>query len=650
MKIIQLPFLFLLVALTCHKSFGENRPDTLNSQIIAQCNDTLMFKTFIDLYKHSFYDDFQKSRRYLDSAIIYAEKSNDPINLATTYGYYGVFYRFAGAYIKSRASTKRSEKYLEQLPNRRLHSMNLYNLGTLALINGNYEEAMKYFLRHLEINEQMGNWISVGEAYNNISIVYKETGDSKKSLDYLHLSLQKFKKAKSQYNIGLALGNIASQYQILNEWDSVIKYALATRDIGELINSDQTLGFSNQVLAEAYIGKREFRKAAKYAQKSLDNYKSHPESRLIFHSYVSLGQAQSNLGNYADATKYLTIASRIADTLVFLEGQNIVLKYLADNHARFGHYEQAFNAYQKHKGYSDSITSSSNTELVNDLNLKYETSKKDAQINEQELEIERRANQRNLYLFGLGVLSLVAAFLFGQHRYSQKLSKEKITRLKQLQKLSAIENVLQGEENERERIAKDLHDGLGGLLATAKLQLHQTQKQKVIDQSTPIAQAEKIIEEPYEEVRRISHDMMPSALTNLGLKSAIEDLADKVNISQMIKVVCQLYMDDSKMSKPVQIAFYRIIQESLNNSLKHAQASQFIIQITESKYGIHLTVEDDGRGFDFESVDTIHGLGMKSIESRVKYLGGTISLDSQIDQGTSIDIFIPKTDRDVDLI
>lgn len=606
--------------------------------------DTLLHNLYQALIKDaSINSQYEQVPNYLDSALYYARKTNDDVRIAQTYGYFAIYYRLVGDIDNAKKYNELSIQYLSDNKESPTYALSLFNLGSLAQIEGKYELATKYYFECLGVDERNNNWARVGATYNNLSIIYKETGDSENSIEFLRKANRVFKKQGGHYEKGMANYNLATTYLELDKFDSVIYYGNLVMEHGKKAGNYEFIGTAHQLLSLAYSGKEQYVKGKRHAVIALDTLRNLPLGASKIQSYLALGIAQSFLNEFSKAEENLLTALQLSESAKYAEGKNMTRSFLANHYMRTGNFEKAYHNLKLVKTNSDSVLSVKNKRIINNLNVKYETSKKDAQIKDQELELAKKTNQRNLYLFGLGMLGLVALFIVGRHRYLQKISKEKIARLEQQQKLGAIENVLLGEEKERERIAKELHDGLGGLLATARLQLQQSKKQHQVDVTSSILHAEQIIDDAYEEVRRISHDMMPSALANLGLKSAIEDLADKINVSRKIKVVCQLYMNDLNIKKSTQIALYRIIQESLNNTLKHAQASQSIIQITENKDGIHLTVEDDGLGFDSAFNSAMNGMGMKSIESRVKYLGGTMSLDSRENQGTSLDVFIPKS-------
>jgi len=204
-----------------------------------------------------------------------------------------------------------------------------------------------------------------------------------------------------------------------------------------------------------------------------------------------------------------------------------------------------------------------------------------------------------------------------------------------------MNSMIEGQEAERLRIAKDLHDSLGGLLSTVKA--HFTTIQNEIEQLDALdltGKTNALIDEACIEVRRISHNMMPHALSLSGLKGAIEDLGTHLQ-EQGYSVNVEIDNLPEALEPTKEVMIYRLIQEIISNIRKHAQASSILIQLIGHKNEVNLLVEDNGRGFTYETALAKGGLGLKSINSRVAYLDGTIDWDTQPNNGTSLTINIP---------
>ena len=317
-------------------------------------------------------------------------------------------------------------------------------------------------------------------------------------------------------------------------------------------------------------------------------------------------------------------------------------------------YFEANQMLEKYYAFKDSLQNVEIQNNVNELNIRFETARKDREIAEQKVEILENQRVRN-YLFA-GILGLLLLGIFvvyslrRRHAYQvgladrdKEIQLQKIEKLEQEQKILALDYMLMGEENERKRIAKDLHDSLGALLSTAKLQLKNLYNELTGDSTSGVVdETEAIIEHAAQEVRRISHDMMPDALVNLGLVAAVDDLANKLNENSTIKVSAYSFdIDESSLSDQNKVGIYRIVQELTQNVYKHAQASHMVIQLTQEDGHLRLEVEDDGVGFDPDQMNEVEGIGLKNIRSRVQYLNGTFLIDSQRGGPTVFTISIP---------
>ena len=227
---------------------------------------------------------------------------------------------------------------------------------------------------------------------------------------------------------------------------------------------------------------------------------------------------------------------------------------------------------------------------------------------------------------------------------SQKeaIQHQEIRELQQENKLLALNSMIEGQEAERLRIAKDLHDSLGGLLSTVKAHFGTIQKE--IEQLEKLNITEKtneLIDEACIEVRRISHNMMPHALSISGLEGALEDMTESLN-EEGYQTTLEISGLSEKIKPTKEVMIYRLLQEVISNIRKHAEAKSILIQVLGHQKELNIIIEDDGKGFNYEKALEKGGLGLKSINSRVQFLDGTIHWDSQIGQGTTITINIAE--------
>jgi signal transduction histidine kinase len=202
--------------------------------------------------------------------------------------------------------------------------------------------------------------------------------------------------------------------------------------------------------------------------------------------------------------------------------------------------------------------------------------------------------------------------------------------------------MLEGQEKERSRIARDLHDGLGNLLSTLKVNFSSLQINFDDNNSQKIyGVASEMIDEACTEVRKIAHEMMPQALNKLGLIKALEDLVIKMNNTHDFDAQFHVFGREKKLDDNTNVMLFRIVQELLNNVVKYAEAEEVLVQLTFSDDLLNLTVEDDGKGFDPLTVKTDAGMGLKSVEFRTGYIGGNYEINSRPGKGTLVNINMP---------
>jgi signal transduction histidine kinase len=317
-------------------------------------------------------------------------------------------------------------------------------------------------------------------------------------------------------------------------------------------------------------------------------------------------------------------------------------------------FEPALDYLKKYQALNDTLLSESRTKYVQQLESNYHTAQKNNRISEQQiaiLENEKTIQKKNLLntalISGLALLLIIGILGYRNFKHrsrllqqSEKLKEEKIRELEQERKLVALESVMKGQEEERSRLARDLHDGVGGLLSGVKLSMSNMKGNVFLSEENAHSFNNVImqLDQSIAELRRVSHNMMPEALIKYGLKEALENYCENMNVSGKIKLQLQTYGMEKRMEQSSEIVIYRITQELLNNVIKHANAKNVLIQLVREADRFNLTVEDDGKGFDVEEIENKTGAGLSNIKARAEYLGGSVDIVSKKGEGTSVNI------------
>jgi two-component system NarL family sensor kinase len=249
-------------------------------------------------------------------------------------------------------------------------------------------------------------------------------------------------------------------------------------------------------------------------------------------------------------------------------------------------------------------------------------------------------NGFNIVCSVLIILTAIGVLYYHFYRLKQQtLVQADIIRQQEL----ATKRIIAAEENERRRIAADLQDGVGQLLSTTRMNLDTLLERLMIsnaDNSELATKTMSMIDEGCKEVRAIAHQMMPGVLLKTGLVAALRDFVNKLE-SPKLRIVLETSGWDNRINNNIEIVLYRIIQETVNNVIKHAAASQLDIQLTIEDDEVSVTIEDNGKGFNSTNYDKLEGIGLKNIITRVEYLKGTVDISSLPGKGTLVAILIP---------
>ena len=314
-----------------------------------------------------------------------------------------------------------------------------------------------------------------------------------------------------------------------------------------------------------------------------------------------------------------------------------------------GHEDEALEHLERHIALDDSLDAIKEGELINRLEIGYETEKKERTIEVQNLKLEQREAQRNILLGTLAALVVVGFLVYRDVSHKRalaekqkQLSEQRVEQILTEQELRLVNATMEGQDKERQRVAKDLHDRVGSLLSGVKLQfsaLEDRLSKVVANGPEQFKKVLDLVDTAVGEVRRISHDLLSSNLAAFGLNAALTDLCDAVHVPGKMEVELSLFGVEERMTRNVEVAAYRIVQEVVSNTLKHAQATTLTIQVTRTADQLNILVEDNGRGFDTATV--AQGMGTGNLHSRAAELGGKVNIDSRPGRGTSVSVDIP---------
>ncbi|WP_156307253.1 ATP-binding protein [Sphingobacterium endophyticum] len=573
-----------------------------------------VYKELTSIYAN--WNEFDLQEKYSKLALDLAIEQNDPATIFDSYMSLG--YMYEQKYLDYPAENRYrdlAEKYY-------LYALGIYNKNkdnisipsNLAFVANNlahlyfkhfpkeYRDKAEQYAELAKIQAlESKQYNLVASSYGIMSEMSLQDGNTKQAKENLLASLVEINKSQVQdqqilLSIYQTLSHISEQE---GNFQEAIKYYKEYIQIFTSIYDQDKLNLSKRLDAQFEKGKQE----QQLATLKVETEKKEQQIQLMEALGIQQKQELENMRLFQDnQTKELELSKLISEKQV---QQLRMSKLESDNRA------QEINNYQKQISLKDKLN-------------KY-------------------------YIALTGAVLLLSALLFYAYSQRSKHMKQRENLLnlafeqeRQHAKIATLTALLDGQEQERARIARDLHDGLGGLLSGTKMQLSQLNDQENMIVKEKMQKGIAHIDLAVDELRRVAHNLTPDLLEKFGIQEALSDYASRMS-NEKIDIDVQFLHYVNPLNKEQQLIIYRIIQELVNNAIKHAQPSQIIIQIAEEDHEFHLTVEDDGTGFNYNNLSNIKSAGLQNIESRIEFLKGRLQVNSDIGQGSSFDIFIPKS-------
>ncbi len=480
-------------------------------------------------------------------------------------------------------------------------------IGTLLKKNKSLTEALAYYNRALKEASLAKNSSLIANAYNNIGLVYEEKGAYKAALAQYQFSLAAYRKVKEKLGESYSLEYIGYVYGLMKNYPPAIENLEKSLALRREIKDNYGIAICLIELTEVYKAKGDLDRAIIYGKQAT---------------------AFSKEINYLDMLQngYLLLSG------IYEDNQN---------------YDQAYLAHKSYVAVKDSIFNSTKSKQISELQTKYETEKKQQRIsilNKENTIQKLQLSQRDFTIVVIVIAFVVSLFIaylvYNRYKLKQdaRLQNEVI-----VQQDLATKAVLIAEENERKRISGELHDGLGQMFSAVKMNLSALADHIKFEDDHGEKMFERtlsLVDESCKEVRVISHQMAPNILLKAGLATAVRDFIDKID-ARKLKVNLSTFGLKERLDQNIEMVLYRVIQEAVNNVIKHAEANTLDIQLSKDNEGINAMIEDNGKGFDSTALEKFDGIGLKNIRSRVEYLKGQVDFSSTQGAGTLVAIYIP---------
>lgn len=623
--------------------------DSLLKVFHSQTTDSNKVNALNALFMEYRYSDETLANQYINQAKDFASKTS------FTKGYAQALYN-KGVYEGEHGNFDSSDFYLNLSIIQYQKIANLAGIASCKMAFGfnmydkaNFTKALGYFLESAKTKESIndlkglaGANIWIGNVYNNG--LFKP----KMALPYYKKALALQQKLNEEKSTSYTYNNIGNVYYFLQQYPEALQNHLKSAEIKEKYNDKKGLASSYDNIGNVYYDTQNYTKAEEYYQKALGIREEFGDKKGITTSYVNIGNLYLKQKKYKEAiashSKALDFAEKIENKEAMRESSNS----LAACYEATGDYKKAFEYHKYSARINDSIINSDFTHQISEMQTKYDVEKKDLEISNQKTALELKEKQnlvKNIIIIsvtGILILSIILAILVFRKKKIEQQAKLDATIAHQ--KEERIKAVIDAEEKERKRIAQDLHDGVGQLLSAAKLNLSHLEAQlhfKNQEETLAMQNAINLVDDSVKEVRSVSHSMMPNTLIKLGLASAVREFISKLGNAPNLKIDLEIIGLNTRLESNIETVLYRVIQEIVNNIIKHAKATQISMQLVKHDKELNIMIEDNGVGFDTGLIENFDGIGLKGIRSRIDFLNGSVFFDSTLGKGTTVIIDIP---------
>lgn len=657
---------FLLQLFLCESIVGQtpsSKIDSLTQLLNASDNEFQKAYRMNEIAKEASGIDSMKAFDYATTAVAFFKRNNDSIGLGKAYttlgGVYFDYNEMATAEKYERIAKHIFARLIQKDSSREL--LKLWSDVTLNLTaslgnQGKSVEEMQYLLELAPVVKQINDHKSIAIINTNLAIAFFNEEELHKAYAYFKGNEVNYNKTKAypQFAVDrLIFANSLIQMDSLSSAKRILDGSL---NILNKIPESSFWQLYHQTLGVYHRETENYKQALKEFETSTNIIEEKKSYGLLSQQYLEYVTLYKKLGNLKMEKEYMLKFYEL--NLKNNPPRSVyALKELAKMEDRANNPRKAMEYVNQFFKLNDSVKEEELTRETFQLEQLYQKEKRDREIAELEvqndktdLDLEKKKSQNYLLFILLGSLLFVSVsgYLTYRNRQKKALLKQKeqeqeIQQLKVTKEREIFGVMMEGVEQERKRLAADLHDGLGGRLSGISIKLSRLSENK--EAKTILPQLDDILgnlDDSLQELRGVARNLMPETLLKYGLKAAVEDYCSTLGDKET-KITLQFYNTRNINDKNELLTLYRIIQELINNAIKHANATEILVQCIVDTSKIDITIEDDGKGFEIEEINKKIGMGLTSLKNRVAYLNGVMDIGSEINEGTSINIQIEKT-------
>ena len=631
--------------------------DSLEIAFRTAKSESVRFDALKNICFEMFDADSAKAEYFCPILIKDVEKIPDSVERADAYVAIGDYYAWKNDFGNSFQYFHKSMQLFRHNQGAQaeiLYARCLADYAKIFHVNGDYNTALTYYLEAESIFNRYPDYDLECLLYHRLAVIYLSLNEPEKGRSYFLKQEDLSSKIASPKMKALYCIDATYWMDPKRNFDKIKELLEKSLLIGEKYSFQDIVWTSFYSLGKCYVLRNDYANSLDQFNLALNCARKLSNKYYMSTTLENISDVYVNQKKLDVAGKQLRSALEIANEINANKLRKDIFGHLAAVETSRGNYKKAYEYLDQKEEAAYAVFSEEGQRQTNFLNARYESEKKEAEIgrltNEEKIqviEIQRREAQTYLLSILLVLSSITFYFIWRFYKSKKKVTEQNSQiqqqRIKELEKekqLAAVQYALQGEEKERSRLARDLHDGLGGLLSGTKLALGSFKEKYVIDgeQTDSFKHALDLLNKSIGELQRVAHNMMPQALINGSIRDAISEFCEKLDVGSSLSVKFRFFGTEEKIGQNYEIAIYRIVQELVNNVIKHSSATEALVQLVQEKGRASITVQDNGQGFDPLAAQDSEGHGLKNIRLRAESLNGHFYIDSTPGKGTEVSI------------
>ncbi len=522
-----------------------------------------------------------------------------------------------------------------KLKNQQAGGLLLLDIGKAWVLNKGYDSAAYYSNQAAAVFEKTKDGRHLVSAWHLAALICTQRKDASGAIAYYGKIIALGQNKGSGQMAMNALDQSGLLYESTGDYKNALKCYRASQDIRDSLNIAQktkdsiSVSYSLDLIGDVFANMKQKDNSEQGLLNTIETKRSLNDTLAMAINYMNLGILYEKQRQYPKALDALQQCLQYSDKIKYTDLQSGALNELADLFEQTGNFRQATIYFKKHRELANTLNNDNSSKNVAALQTKYENTQNENRVLQQQLELTRR----NYWVGGITIVLVLILLLTYSYYKRTELKQQNI----------ATTAIIETEEKERKRIAQDLHDSVSQLMMAAKINLNVIGNDIAFSndvQKDRFQKAINLVDEGFKEVRTISHNMMPQALLESGLALVIKQFIENIE-NDSIKVNYFTRGFEDHFDDTTETILYRILQECVNNVLKHAKASRLDISLIRDETNISLTIEDNGSGFDMSDKQKFSGMGLKNLQNRVNFIKGKIEIDSHPGQGTLVSVYIP---------